>query len=244
MELKSLFLGLAFSVGIFAVKAGAGLAYYLDTRPGYRHRILASAAVAAGYGLVFLLAWAAIQRLDPALWLNRVLPVLQHGMTLHLVLAVLLLVWGAALLKQPPEPTGPTRGWLLLTLPCPVCFTVIFFSLALLYALLPEQPRVPVWAAAGFIGTVLAAGWIGHGFIRQPSRHFLGGVMVLAALYFLITMAVVPWFSDIERIYRLGKTGIHEPPGRDDLMFRAGAMVLFAGGFMHALRRSRRSKWK
>ena len=129
MELKSLFLGLAFSVGIFAVKAGAGLAYYLDTRPGYWHRILASAAVAAGYGLVFLLAWAAIQRLDPALWLNRVMPALQHGMTLHLELAVLLLVWGAALLKQAPEPTGPTRGWLLLTLPCPVCFTVIFFSL-------------------------------------------------------------------------------------------------------------------
>jgi predicted transporter len=243
MELKSLFLGLAFSVGIFAVKAGAGLAYFLDTLPLYRHKILASTAVAAGYGLVFLLAWAAIQGLDPTLWMNRVMPALQHGMTLHLVLAVLLLVWGAVLLKQPPESTGPTRGWLLLTLPCPVCFTVIFFSLALVYALVPEQPWVPVWAAAGFIGTVLAAGWTGHRFIRQPSGYFLGSVMVLAALYFLITMAVVPWFSDIERIYRLGKTGVHEPAGREALALWAGAMVLFAGGFVHALKRSRRSKW-
>jgi biopolymer transport protein ExbB/TolQ len=49
----------------------------------------------------------------------------------------------------------------------------------------PEQPWVPVWAAAGFIGTVLAAGWIGHRFIRQLSRVKTGSHPDIAALNLL-----------------------------------------------------------
>ncbi|MFN2358495.1 MAG: DUF2162 family putative transporter, partial [Desulfotignum sp.] len=93
MAVKTLILGLVFSLGVFAVKAGAGLAYLWETKPGVRWKIMAGAGVAAGYGLAFLAAGYIILRVDLTAHLDRVMAWMKHGMTLHLVMAALLLAF-------------------------------------------------------------------------------------------------------------------------------------------------------
>ncbi len=241
MELKSLILGLAFSVGIFAVKSGAGLSYLLRREPGLPGRLAAVCGFLAGYGAVFWLAWLLVSRVDLLARLDTVMLFFKNGMTLHLLLAGLLLLWGVALLKKEDQAAAGSHGWLLLTLPCPVCFSVILFSGGFLRILLPDVPWLFGWLFAGFIIVSLISGISLALFGRGNAEHGLGTVMVLAALYFLVTIAVVPQFGDIERIYRLSRTsGTTLADSRLPLLLAATGLA-FAAGFLRTLWRS---SWK
>ena len=209
MELKSLLLGLALSLGIFAVKSGAGLSYLMQQETGPRRWVL-SCCCQAGYLLSFLLAWYLIHQGNLMEHLEGLMLFLQNGMTLHCLLAALLLLWGAALLKRPPKNRTKSSGWILLSLPCPVCFSVILFSSGLMYALYPNTPFLFVWLYLGFLTVSCISGVVVGRIKSSEPVHGLGTLMVLTALYFLITIMVVPQFSDIDKIYRLSKSGM--PP--------------------------------
>lgn len=140
MEIKSLFLGLIFSLANFAVKSGAGLSYLFRKTGGMAGRLRVIAGFVVGYGLVFGLAWLLVSRVELLAHLDTVMSVFKNGMTLHFLLATLLLVWGAGLLKKKPGGSENSRGWLALALPCPVCFSVILFTGSLLHNLLPDLP--------------------------------------------------------------------------------------------------------
>jgi predicted transporter len=202
MELKSLILGLAFTLGIFAVKSGAGLAHATCGQRGWPRRALSTLVFALVYAPLFALSWwlaaegGVVARLELAMSLAR------QGMTVHFLLALLLLLWGVALLRRPGQGQGSSRGWLLLALPCPVCFTVILGSTALLHASFADLPLLPLWLFFGFILTALLSAFFLSRF-RALEDRTLGMAMVLAALYFLVTVAVVPQVKDLARIYRL-----------------------------------------
>ncbi|MCI5133244.1 MAG: hypothetical protein D3904_17450 [Candidatus Electrothrix sp. EH2] len=53
MELKSLILGLVFSVGIFALKSGAGLSYLLQREQSKLKQGAALSGFVLSYGLLF-----------------------------------------------------------------------------------------------------------------------------------------------------------------------------------------------
>lgn len=236
MELKSLILGLVFSMGIFAVKSGAGLSYLLQKTGGMARRLWVLVGFAAGYALVFGLAWLVVSRIDPLAHLDTVMRLFKNGMTLHMLLAVLLLLWGAALLKKRVAPQGQSRGWLLLALPCPVCFSVILFAGSFLHNLLPDVHGLFAWLFAGFIGVSLVSALVFALFAKGGAEHGLGRVMVLAALYFLVTITVVPQFADLERIYRISKSTVmvvdqHLP------LFLAGMFLVFITAFLTTFRR-------
>ncbi len=242
MELKSLILGLAFSVGIFAVKSGAGLSYLVAGQSRLRRRLAAIAGFTATYGLVFWLAWLLVSRVDLPAHLDAVMLFFKNGMTLHFLLAGLLLLWGVALLKRGNDTEPGSHGWLLLTLPCPVCFAVILFSGAFLRILLPDVPGLFVLLYAGFITVSLISGLVLHIARRRSPEHGLGTVMVLAALYFLITIAVVPQFGDMERIYRLSTGSVTTTLSDSRLPLLLAAMALaFTFGLVKTLRRA---SWK
>ncbi|NPA24216.1 MAG: hypothetical protein GXO34_00115, partial [Deltaproteobacteria bacterium] len=162
------------------------------------------------------------------------------GMTLHFIIALLLLAWGTILLKsggeedsQNPEPGRGSRAWLLLALPCPVCFSVILFSGAFLHHLWPGMTALFVWLGAAFITLALAAALLFHlSGNRQRPEAFLGTVMILAALYFLVTIAVVPQFADIERIYRLSQNSVGLLPGSHRLLLLSVAGLAFICGYL------------
>ncbi|WP_456386962.1 DUF2162 family putative transporter [Desulfolithobacter sp.] len=98
MEIKSLVLGLAFSLGIFAVKSGAGLSFLFARKATLSGRLAVLCGFIAGYGIVFFLAWFLASRTDLLSHLDTIMLLLKNGMTLHFLLAALLLAWGTALL--------------------------------------------------------------------------------------------------------------------------------------------------
>ena len=241
MELKSLFLGLAFSVGIFAVKSGAGLSYLLRRETKLRWRLAAICGFIVSYALVFCLAWFLVNRVDLFSRLDTVMIFFKNGMTLHILLAALLLVWGVTLLKKGGGTEVRSHGWLLLALPCPVCFSVILFSGAFLHNLLPDIPWLFAWLYAGFILISLISGLALARFGKGNNEHGLGSIMVLAALYFLITIAVVPQFGDIERIYRLSLNSVTILENSRLPLLLVGMSLAFMVGFLKTIRRS--SPW-
>ena len=241
LELKSLILGLTFSLGIFAVKSGAGFSYLLQAEARRWRRLLLVCGFISSYTLVFSLAWWLVCRVDFFAHIDKVMLFFKNGMTLHFLLAALLLLWGVALLKKEPD-TGKSRAWLVLALPCPVCFSVILFSGAFLHNLMPRVNHIFVWLFAGFITLSLFSAILIL-FIGSPRpEHKLGTIMVLAALYFFITIAMVPQFADIERIYRLSLGSVTTLPQLQPLPgLDAGVLLAFGLGF---IRKLRRSSWK
>jgi len=237
MELKSLVIGLIFSVGIFAVKSGAGLSYLLRLESRLSKRFSALCGFCFSYGLMFVLAWFVVSRIDIGAHLETVMLVAKSGMTVHFLLAVLLLLWGVTLLKKSSDRGGRSHGWLLLALPCPVCFSVILCSGAFLHNLFPENLWIFAWLFAGFIAVSLVSALVFVLFAKSSAEQGLGRVMVLAALYFLVTIAVVPQFGDLERIYRVSKSTVivvdHRLP-----LFLAGLGLVFSLGFLKTLRRA------
>lgn len=234
MELKSLTLGLIFSVGIFAFKSGAGLSYLLKKQKGYR-RLLVISAYTLSYGLVFWLAALLLKRIDFLAHLDTVMLLFKNGMTIHFLLAGLLLLWGFVLMAR--QESGPSHGWLLLALPCPVCFSVILFSCALLQNLLGESRYLFSTLAGGFIMTGLVTAFTLAFFGKARPEHGLGLVMVLASLYFLVSMAVIPQFSNIDKIYRLSKTSASILADSNLPLFLTGASLVFMAGFVHSLKK-------
>ncbi len=234
MEIKSLILGLLFSVGVFAMKSGAGLGYQMKKQRGLG-RLTTLLSFLASYALVFWLAWFLVITVDFVTQLDKVMLFFKNGMTLHFLLAGLLLIWGVTLLKSRQK--EHSHAWLLLALPCPVCFSVIVFSGGFLHSLWPENQYIFPALATVFSSIALVSAFIVVFFIRGCAEQSLGAVMLLAALYFLITLAVVPQFGDIERIYRLSKTSVTVLTDPKLPLFFTGLGLAFAAGFLLSLRK-------
>lgn len=237
MEVKSLIVGLVFSVGIFALKSGAGLSFLLR-KSGIRRQVGAIVGYAAAYSLVFAGVWLVGRRFDVMANFDRWMFIFRNGMSIHLLLAMLLMSWGLVLLRR--DACGNCHGWLLLTLPCPVCLSVIFLAGAFLENLLPDNPWCFLWFATGFIVLAIAAGLILSRWEGQNTNHDLGYVMLLAAAYFLVTIAVVPQVNDLGRIYRLGRNS-PSLPVKHLTSFMAGLLCAWGIGFIHSLRKR---SWK
>lgn len=245
MLYKSLILGVLFGIGIFAVKSGVGLSYGVARRPGLFKKFTLLLLFALAYGLVFGLIAVVLGRIDPVRHLTAIQSFLQSGMTIHLVMAALMALWGVVLLKGRHGHAGASRGWLLLVLPCPVCASVILFSAAFLHSFWPDQFA---WALAGlylaFVLLSLAAMGamaLGRGAARSP-ESLLGGAMVLMAAYFLLSVTVMPQFAGLEEVYRLS---LHRPAGPAQvaggaLPVAALVVAAFAAGFGFTLNKTRR----
>lgn len=207
MSYENLILGVLFSIGIFAVKSGLGIAYLVAGQEKRRAKIGVFSLFALAYGLVFaavglLLAW-----IDPVRHLAAIQTWVQSGMIAHLSLALLLMVWGVMLLKSSGRGRRKSKGWLLLALPCPVCATVIFLSAGFLCACFPDSPKSAVLAlylVFVLIHLVTLAVISRYRKSRtMPSESLLGGTMLLIALYFFVSVTVMPQFADVDKIYRL-----------------------------------------
>lgn len=211
MLYKSLILGVLFSIGIFAIKSGVGIAYVSTRKQRWRGFLLIALLYALAYGIVFTVVALVLPWIDPVRHLGVIHTFMQSGMLIHLALAMLMLGWGIVLLKQPPGgyPNSPasSRGWLVLALPCPVCMTVILLSSAFLLTCFPDHPvRVVLALYLTFVTLGLLSMGIVHR-VRQlsavSSEAFLGAVMLLLSAYFLVSVTVMPQFGDLDKVYRL-----------------------------------------
>ena len=207
MELKTLFIGIVFAMGIFAVKSGVGIHYLLARKAGGKSRLAFLSFYSLVYLFLFLSCAYIIQRIDIIAYFETVQRFLKYGMILHVLMAGGLLVWGVLLLKGSGKSVKGKHGWIALIVPCPVCITVIFLSLSFLISYFPDAVHMAVISVyLAFMGIVLATVVI-MAFWRYNSRGApeitMGAAMVLIAVYFLLSVIILPQFGNVGGIYRL-----------------------------------------
>lgn len=237
MEYKSLLIGVLMAVGVFAVKSGAGSHYYLSKSHGRVRNAGLVLCLALVYLAIFVAISLVIRKTNLLSFFDLIQGLMQWAMTLHFVMAAGLIVWGLVLIGRRGEGHRKSIGWLALVVPCPVCLTVILFTLAFLTAYFPDHPqKAALYAYAGFtavqMATILVLGaWRSK---TDLSPEFtLGAAMLVIAVYFLLSVFIMPHFGELERIYRLAL-----PPMEDRTVNHgrfiwpaAGLVAFFAAGF-------------
>ena len=245
MAYQSLILGVLFSIGVFAVKSGVGISYILSVQEQEKAVAGAFLLFALTYGLVFAAAAVLLQSIDPVRHLNAIQAFIQSGMTVHLIMAGLLAIWGLLLLKQANASRPKSRAWWILVVPCPVCVTVIFFSAGFLITCFPDIPKSVV---SGLYLVFMLINLITMGVISLYRKRravapeaFLGGAMLLMAAYFILSVTIMPQFSDMENIYRLA---LHQGKPHSQKMthlipFSILTAAAFVGGYGATFRKIR-----
>ena len=238
MEWKSLIAGLVFTMGIYAVKCGIGLACgFVEHEKSGRRLVFTGCAVLA-YSLLFGGSYLLLTRVN---LLNQLLIVqrwAEWAMTVHLGMATLLLVWGSVLLKRPVDEGGPVRGWWLFALPCPVCMGVILLTVAFVIGFFPERSlemTSVAWGVFMAIGSIsfLVSRALGDRFERP--HYFMGTMMVLAALWFLLSVLVVPHVSELPDVFAMASnaTDSNRGEGVTSICVTIFSLCLFwAGGYL------------
>ena len=255
MELKSLLLGLFFSIGVFAFKSGVGLSYFLSTEKRRKTRYAVLVVHSCFYFFLFFLSLHLIRNVDLLQHFDVMQSLLKAGMSIHLLLACLMALWGVVLLKKgnngkTEDKVGTcTRfGWLTMALPCPVCGTVIFMSVAFLLSYFPENGVKGVFLLyAGFMGITLATLGIVRLWQKRAgiaSETLLGAAMLAVAVYFGLSVSIMPHFGDIDKVYRLamyqGESIPANPEHRD--LFTGVIITAIMIGFIFKSAIIRRSK--
>ena len=205
MELKSLIIGLTFTIGIFALKSGVGLYYLLSVKRELK--ILFFFIYSVIYLFIFTLSSLILQKMNIIEHFEDIQTFLKSGMFIHMLMACLLLAWGVILVKRQKSEKHITHAWLLMVIPCPVCIMVIFFSAGFLVAFFPDSGNLAVLCAyAGFIiiniaAIVVMSFW--KALSDSTPEAILGSIMLFIAVYFLLSIVILPQFSDLDKIYRL-----------------------------------------
>lgn len=229
LELKSLLIGLAFAVGVFAMKTGAGLSYFLTRQRTTWQKIGVLFVIGASYFLLFLLSWYVCTRVDVVLYFNELRTLFQSGMTLHVVVAVGVFIWGFSLLRTRPKHGGHgSWGWLSLVIPCPVCGSVIFFTTGFLASLYPDDSLSAVLGAYALFAAImlvtLSALTVVSRLALWSPEHILAFSMLFIASYFILSVLVVPHFSDLDKVYRVA--AFHSSQGSVDAKQLACVLLL------------------
>jgi predicted transporter len=237
MAYQSLILGVLFSIGVFAVKSGVGLSYVVSAQQKRRSKAGAVMLFALIYLCVFGVAVLALERIDPVAHMAAIRSFIQSGMMLHLLMAGLLMIWGLMLLRRTEGSRPTSRGWLILAVPCPVCVTVIFFSAGFLITCFPDTPLSAVLAL--YLAFVLinlltmAVTALYRKNTATTPESFLGAAMLLASLYFFLSVTVMPQFADVENVYRLAvyQGRAHSTKPLHLVPFSILAATAFLGGY-------------
>ncbi|MBW1707940.1 MAG: DUF2162 domain-containing protein [Deltaproteobacteria bacterium] len=248
MEFKSLFLGITFTIGVFALKSGVGLHYFLIKRKEVKTKLFFLMLFGLVYFLIFALSFYILQEIDIVQYFDRVQDFLKSGMFIHILIAGGLIIWAIALLSRRDRVEKRSFGWVALVVPCPLCITVIFFSMAFLLSFFPHSGHMAVVAAyAGFMAIVIVTivtMTLWENISGSAPESNLGAAMLIIAAYFLLSVIIMPQFGDIDRIYRLaayqGEKEIMNT--RDILMLYSIMASLFATGFTAMRRKIRGEK--
>lgn len=207
MELKSLIIGVIFTIGVFAFKNGVGLYYFLSRETRLKFRLLFFLIYCAIYLFIFVLSSLILQKIDIMNSVESIQTFFKSGMFIHMIMASLLLIWGVILVKRQKIKKHITHAWLLMVIPCPVCITVIFFSASFLIAFFPDSVNLAVLSTyAGFIIINIAAMLImslWKALSDSTPEAILGSLMLMISIYFFLSVIIMPQFSDLDKIYRL-----------------------------------------
>lgn len=250
MELKTLFIGIVFAMGIFAVKSGVGIHYLLTLKEKGTRRVTFLILYALVYLFLFLSCAYVIHRINIIQYFETIQKFLEYGMVLHVLMAAGLLIWGVLLLRGSGKSAQGKHAWIALMVPCPVCITVIFLSLSFLISYFPEAVHLAAFSAyLAFMGIVMATIIImtlWRYSARSAPESTMGTAMVLIAIYFLLSIIVLPQFGNVGRIYRLAAyQGETQMVGSSELLLLTSVITaFFVWGFIRMTKKLKaRPKW-
>ncbi len=248
MELKSLLLGLFFTIGIFALKSGMGLHYFLVRKGRLKTKLFSFSLLSVTYFGIFVFSAHILQKIDIIQYFEAVQTFLKSGMFIHILMAGGLIIWGIVLLKGNKKQTKKSFGWLALIIPCPVCITVIFFSTAFLLSCFPDSGLLAViWAYLGFMAIVIITVFsmsLWRAKSASAPESTLGAAMLIISVYFFLSVIVMPQFGDMDKIYRLAAYQDKDQSVnvRDILLLCSAMTALFTTGFWTMRRKIKRGK--
>lgn len=248
MELKSLFLGLTFTIGVFALKSGVGLHYFFTQRHSLKGQIILSIGSALTYFFIFSISYLILKKINMIDYYNAFQGLFRSGMYIHFFMAVSLIVWGIYLFKKKDERHKESNAFWLLIIPCPVCTAVVFLTTAFLMAYFPHIGLFAVMGAylffilINFVTILSLALW--NIMADVTPEHTLGTAMLFIATYFILSIIIMPQFSDIDKIYRIAAYRGEEASMnmRDILFFLAAVSTFFMTGYLIMKRKIRRER--
>lgn len=250
MELKTLFIGIVFAMGIFAVKSGVGIHYLLTQKEGGKNRLVFLFCYSLVYLFLFLSCAHIIHNIDIISYFETVQGLLKYGMVLHVLMAGGLLVWGILLLRSSGKSGNGKHAWMALIIPCPVCITVIFLSLSFLISYFPDAVHMAAISAyLAFMGivsaTIIIMAFWRHNSNGTPELN-IGAAMVLISIYFLLSIIILPQFGNVGKIYRLAAyRGETQIMGSNEWVPLFSVIIMFiVWGFIRMTKKlNTRSKW-
>ena len=247
-EMTAIALGLTLALGVFALKTAVGSYCYLALPGGALRKTAFLVLVQVLYLVLFLAAFLLLPKLD-FLRFPDLTAFLKNGMLFHLLLCAGLFYWGARLLVRREGETPDrleSKGWLLLTVPCPVCASAVLLVCAFARMLFPEWPARYFWAVPlffllvnlFFLGGLSLTGKM----LRIHPLALTGRMMILIALYFVLILLIAPQFGQAGKLYAAACAS----GGSEVFSLRhgltAGIIVLAAaGGFCLNFLREKRS---
>ncbi len=239
MELKSLILGLFFSLGIFAFKNGLGLDYVINQKKkttGKKIFILTS--YCGTYAMVFLLSLVLLKNINMLQHFQTWQNFLNTGMYVHGLLALLLAFWGLRLIIKADQLQKSSYGWLLMFFPCPVCLTVIFLSISFLLAFFPKAGLTYLWIGyAGFLTLSFMSLLIIKFWTSRPKTSAelsIGWTMMVIAVYFFLSVLLIPQLNQLNEIYGLAsyQGDNNTIPAFQIILILSFVLLLFSAGFI------------
>ena len=239
--IKSLWIaGIIIALSTFGIKVGLGTAAVLYSRaiPG-RKKFLFLSGIVSIYFLLFFSLYALTRHFQLLNYLDQFLQILRYGMVIHIIIALGLVLWGVKLLLSHNQQLthNSFKGAILLIFPCPICAIVIFLTLSLAYNLFSFSLFFTTGLLLGiFLGVSLVTALITFPFrqhISKAGSSFLGLVMVMVAIYFLLIVLIAPIYQETQEIYQLAsKTSGNIPLDlKPFLVSLAIVVILFSIGF-------------
>lgn len=236
--------GILIALSAFGVKVGVAASSIVFNRSFSVYRkIKYISFIMLSYLSLFLIILFVISFIPLLSYIEHMIKTLNYGMLIHIVLAFGIFIWGLSLLKQREDQSkaGSCGGAMLLSIPCPVCALVILITVSLTHFVL----SIPIISAAlilfgVFSGIILLTITLLSPFrkkIGEASSRFLGVVMIIISIYFILTILIAPVYQEAKDIYQLAS----DMTKKDSLdlfsfvILIIAAVVLFGFGFIRYL---------
>ena len=223
--------GIAFTIFIFAGKAGL----VADTT---NIRVLKILGLTLIYGALAFLMGVALKVFNPLDYFQFFQKFMSYGVLAHLFLSIGLMAWGVYNIKSYMNQRLDQRsktGYLLM-LPCPVCLSAMLLSCSIFVAI----TGVDALKAGGLMDLIFMVVIAGVALVTRrvmridkegaPGPVLLGFVMILAGLYFAVSVIVVPVYSQSKVFFSTASNIV--PPS---ISLKEAAGILAVSGLFFGL---------